>query len=774
MVSQRQKQTYLKFELLEYDKNTKDFEIIDQTVVEQRYMPNGVSNVGGMITANSDQDSRVTLDVQITNHDGMNNWGDDFDSDNPDNFDWWLDKRLNVYIGLRLDDVDDIEYIRMGHFVVTHFKTNHSLTEFPIIEIQGGSKEILYASRKGKFLYDTTIFQNTVMTESIKSILLGNGELEKNIRIDPSIADSSMKLEDGSEINEWNVLFSDTASTLDLLDFAIPESSIRFDVSSNQVGILAEKTFVLPVNMSEMQSLAFIGRCSRDVHNGDISIVFENSDGVIKEYPLLEMAGHVVNANDEPIFVDNWRNVVLATDDMGILNSVVKMKIKINNSSIKAPYSLWVDTVHCADIRNLLPYELTYGAGDSRWSAIKEIAHLLDAIPHYDEYGNFILMKIKFPKERFNNEFDYDAYEVLETKMVYNDQKRYNNLYAGTQDDFNEHELSNHIQVTGGSTYETVMSLVDLQVRLNGIEMREKGKYLNRRGKVRAVDQFYKGADATVFNKDTDVESVYKYHKNQENAMQSYPNGFPQTTEPPIINYAIEKIGDYIYHHNNASPDPVIVYAYEGKNRALFEIRRRLAHAEQLTVLSAPYYTLRLNDIIRVEDSLLELNDNYEIRGLSIPLNGGYMNINAVKVKNLIIDIPYFDNSHPKANACWYGYDMCGLAFTYNYWRTREKPLAEDGKIVIHVRHSGDGRGMSRVFQGNIKLGEGTTKQTGHTITHCFYDIILNPDKPIIIDTKEIGIYSFGGITDGNGNTIGTNLTPQQYYNDMIIDIRFN
>ena len=27
-----------------------------------------------MITANADQDSRYALDVQITNHDGMNNW----------------------------------------------------------------------------------------------------------------------------------------------------------------------------------------------------------------------------------------------------------------------------------------------------------------------------------------------------------------------------------------------------------------------------------------------------------------------------------------------------------------------------------------------------------------------------------------------------------------------------------------------------------------------------------------------------------------------------
>ena len=46
MLSQRQKQIYLRFELLEYDKNTKDFEVIDQSIVVERHLPNGMSNIG--------------------------------------------------------------------------------------------------------------------------------------------------------------------------------------------------------------------------------------------------------------------------------------------------------------------------------------------------------------------------------------------------------------------------------------------------------------------------------------------------------------------------------------------------------------------------------------------------------------------------------------------------------------------------------------------------------------------------------------------------------
>ena len=293
--------------------------------------------------------------------------------------------------------------------------------------------------------------------------------------------------------------------------------------------------------------------------------------------------------------------------------------------------------------------------------------------------------------------------------------------------------------------------------------------------------------------------------------MRDYPDGFPNTTEPPIINYAIEKIGDYIHHHNNASPDPIIVYAYEGKNRALWELRRRLAHAEQLSVLSAPYYTLRLNDIIRVEDSLLELNENYEIRGLSIPLNGEYMNINAVKVKNLIVDIPYFDNTHPKANACWYNYDTCGLAFTYNYWRTRETPSKEDAKkYTITIKHIGDGRGLSKIIQnitptikeetkkkkGKVQypipvtseqvngikpqppkvlsiLGEGADKQTGNKIIHANYKIKVEKTEPLLIKTQTSSSYEFLDIVDENGLSLNEEVQSSELRDNMTIFIRF-
>lgn len=67
------------------------------------------------------------------------------------------------------------------------------------------------------------------------------------------------------------------------------------------------------------------------------------------------------------------------------------------------------------------------------------------------------------------------------------------------------------------------------------------------------------------------------------------------------------------------------------------------------------------------------------------------MNLNVVKVKNQIIDIPYFDNTHPKANKSWYNHDNW-VGIYHVYWKTRESQIDKDGNIKINVTHTGNGR----------------------------------------------------------------------------------
>lgn len=666
MISHYQKNLYLKFELLEYSEVEKDFVIVDSSIIQERKMPNGISNIGGTISINTEQDVRTIMNVQLVNHNGMNNWGADFDSTKGE-FKWWLDKRMNVYLGLELDTTGEIEYIQLGHFIITYFDTNHSLTEFPIINIQGSSKEALYATRRGKFLFATTLKQGAVMTDSIVTLLKGGGEKESRIRIDPQINKTSIKLEDGDgdDISTWHIR-DDIILTRDTSDFAHGESSFRFDIGTNETGIFATKQFVFPVDMSLVNSIAMWCRCSCNLPDSGVSLWLFDKSGKYVELPIKELVGHVVKG--ESIWgVDNWRNMILQIEDLSEFTRVYKMELSINTSRVTEPFSFWIDQIYCAEIKNMLPHDLTYGAGATRWSAIREIADLLDANAYYDEYGNFILEKRKYPKEMNTTEkFEYDAYNVLQPVVTYSDTQERNNLYISGTNQFEEHELSNHINVAGGNTSSTVISMADVELKVDGLHIREKGKTLNSRGKVRAIDQFSQsGTPPTILNGDTNVEEVWFGHQNQEAVMNQYPNGFPHLEQPPISNFAIEKIGDFIYHHNNANPDPVIVYTYEAKNRCLYELRKRLAYAERLNIMSAPYFTLKGNDIIKVKDSLLGLNENYEIISIDMPLNGEAISLTVSKIKNLIIDVPYFDISGLNSNACFYKYDFCALAFPY-------------------------------------------------------------------------------------------------------------
>lgn len=670
MISHMPKQLFLKLELLDYDKSKDDFVVISTKYIEQKLLPNGISIINGNLSINTEQDVRTILDLEITNHTGVNNWGADFNG--LADFKWWLDKRLKMYLGLKLDNSDEIEYIQLGYFVITYFETLHNLTDFPVTKIQCSSKEVLYASRRGKFVSDVVIQQGAVMVDSIRSLLIEMGEKEERIKIDPDIANESINIEDGEHIhyNNWSCR-SDTKVFLDYDDKAHGETSLRFELDTNNKGIFATKRFSFPVDMSRINAIAIWAKANRFIPDSKISIWLTNEDGKKLELSLGELVGNIAD-EEEIIDVNTWRKLILRSDGLTEFNKVIKMELNIiENSRIKAPLKLWIDQVYGAEVKNLLNQDLTYGAGDNSWNAIKEISGLLDCNAYYDDYGNFILRKRKYPQEMNTNEkFEYDAYDVLEPVIVYSDKPVSNNLYAGCTNQFEEHELANHVRTTGGSTSSSVVNIADIQLTESGLEIREKGKVLNNQGKVRAINQFPNGGDKpTILNENTNVSEVWHNHKNHDAVVNKYPNGFPHLTQPPIRNFNIQRIGDFLHLPNDASPIPTIKYTYEAKNRSLYELRKHLSYSERINLISVPYYILRGNDIVRLKDSLLKIDENFEVISISMPLTGEYMNITLSKIENLIIDVPYFDLTGLPCNACWYYYDFCSLAFPYA-WQT--------------------------------------------------------------------------------------------------------
>lgn len=666
LISHYPKQLYLKLELLDYNKQVDDFVVIDTQYVEQKLLPNGISVINGGLSINTEQDVRTILDLEITNHTGVNNWGTNFDSLN--NFKWWLDKRIKMHLGLCLDNSDKIEYIQLGYFIITYFETIHTLTTFPVTKIQCSSKEVLYASRRGKFVSDVVIQRGVVMTDAIKSLLLQAGEKEERIKIDTDIANESINLEDGEEIhfNTWKVR-NKVKVSLDYNEKAHNNSSLRFELGDNKKGVFATKTFLFPVDMSGVNALALWCKSSVYIPDSSISIWLHNQDGQKIEFSLGELVGDIVNG-DEVLSVNTWRKLILNANGLQNFTKVVKMELNIiNNSKIKAPFTFWLDQFYCSEIKNLLKQDLTYGAGNNSWSAIKELADLLDCNAYYDDYGNFILKKRKYPQEMNTNEnFEYDAYDILEPVITYSDKQINNNLYAGCTNQFDEHELANHVRTTGGSTSSSVVNIADIILTEQGLEIREKGKVLNRQGKVRSINQFANGGDPpTILNEHTDVAKVWEGHKNYDTVVSKYPNGFPHLTRPPIRNFNIQRIGDFLHLPNNASPIPTIQFTYEAKNRSLYELRKHLSYSERINLISSPFYILRGNDIVKLKDNLLDINENFEIISINMPFSADYMNITLSKIENLIIDVPYFDVTAEPCNACWYHYDFCSLAFPY-------------------------------------------------------------------------------------------------------------
>ena len=681
MISHFQKSLYLKIELLEYNKGVDDFTTIDTQYIEKKLLPNGISNINGNISINTEQDVRTILELEIANHTGVNNWGANFTS--LDNFKWWLDKRLKLFLGLKIDDSDEIEYIQMGYFIITYFETLHTLNEFPITRIQCSSKEALYSTRRGKFVSDVVVEQGTVMTDAIKNILLLMGEKEKNIFIDPDIASDSIKLEDGEKENfsTWKMR-DDTTLTIDYDEKAHGKSSFKFNINTNQRGVFATKTFKYPVDLSSVNAIAIWCKSNVFVPDSKLSLWLYNENGKKIELSFGELVGNLLK-DDKIIDINNWRKLILRSD-LREFSKVIKMELNIiDNNLLKAPFSLHIDHIYCAEIRNLCKQTLIYGAGDNSWNAVRELAELLDCDAYYDDYGRFILRKRKYPKEmNTNKEFEYDAYELIEPVLTYSDKQKFNNLYAGVNNQFEEHELSNHVRTVGANTSSAVTNIADIQLTEKGLEIREKGKWLNNLGKVYAIDQFPSGGDKPIIlNEHTNVDEVWKGHKNHEAVVKEYPNGFPHLTRPPIQNFNIQRIGDFVYLPENGNSIPTIEYTYEAKNRSLYELRKHLSYSERISLTSIPYYILRGNDIVKLNDSLLNINENFEVISIDMPLDGNYMNVTLSKIQNLIIDVPYFDISVEPANACWYHYDFCSLAFPFA-WQVDKYQLQDIFKDI--------------------------------------------------------------------------------------------
>lgn len=112
-------------------------------------------------------------------------------------------------------------------------------------------------------------------------------------------------------------------------------------------------------------------------------------------------------------------------------------------------------------------------------------------------------------------------------------------------------------------------------------------------------------------------------------------NTDPLWTNSP---YTIEKIGDYVYFHNNANPDPILTTIGDCKFRCKYELMHRLGFSEQVSLSISPHYLLDVNDVIKIEDIQNSVSGNFIIRSMSIPINPQLMTIECQKYNAVISD----------------------------------------------------------------------------------------------------------------------------------------
>lgn len=100
--------------------------------------------------------------------------------------------------------------------------------------------------------------------------------------------------------------------------------------------------------------------------------------------------------------------------------------------------------------------------------------------------------------------------------------------------------------------------------------------------------------------------------------------------------YSIQKIGRLLYQHNNGNPDPAIATIDDARNRAKYELQRRLGFIERVTLSTAPIPLFEGYDFINIEDSEDGATGNYRIESITMPIIPSLMTVVCLKYKNMI------------------------------------------------------------------------------------------------------------------------------------------
>jgi len=266
------------------------------------------------------------------------------------------------------------------------------------------------------------------------------------------------------------------------------------------------------------------------------------------------------------------------TDKRGLLTNPLTISQGTNiATAIKAIFT--DETMFNFDsITNTVPYDITFEMSKTKFEVANTLAEMAVCNLYYDENGYLRLQQL--------NLNDLSNYPPVWTF------KDGDYFYGGNNRELDQTNLANHIVVIGGSS---------------------------QTGTVRCELIVHNGY-ITVIKSDNTGTTTSNIN-------------FSSGTQ-----YSVENIGDIPLIWNNGNPDVAITTINDALYRAKYELMKQLGYTEILTLQVAPVWFLDAGDVIQVIDNNNNVNGNYLIDSITIPLTLNKAKIECRKEEEVITD----------------------------------------------------------------------------------------------------------------------------------------
>jgi len=655
MKSQYQKEVSIKLEI--YDIN---MVFIDQftTYVDINELNN--------ISIDRSNAIRRSFSFAFDNSDGRFSWSDS-------NL-IWINKRIKLYIGLKLLD-GTIEYVPQGIFILTNPKDTHNLDNGKKCYIDGQDKAYLFSEDRGMFQYQTTIAKGTNIATAIKTIASAHGEILFNFDTTEIVTPYEITYEATS--NKWDAM-------KELSEFG--KCDLFYDIYGylrlQYVGNLNEiynRPVVWTYEYGGENGNCYIGNeriLNEKLLANHIVVNGGNSEVATVSYELLvdEDGTHSVfayNLGDDfnrgtmtGVMIDDNELVLLSGTDFNYKNQyssgtltnleIVNNRLKITSGNLSGTLTNLVYDISAVNVvkKSLIKWiasvpkgcsitvetrtSIDGGINWSSWTVAKKSTEITNLTSNTNVTTG--LLEIKITLIRSNKKSNI---YLSDLNVIVNAQHNTSGTY-----------LSEIMSVVSPSNQQTnnVYVEYDASIAINTTLTLEVKSSLDS-GNTWSDWETITESNYSLINISDyiDISNLrFQYQLSYTTTDLNFTSRFKSIIFGVDIEnfwqgnkYSIQNIGKKTYFHNDGNCDVLICSKVEAYWRAKYEIMQRLGYIEELPIQVIPNYLLEPNDIIQIIDVESGISDRYRINSFDLPIVPDIMSINCAKEFNLINNWDY-------------------------------------------------------------------------------------------------------------------------------------